>query len=88
MIISFCLVKPPAGSPPPTGAIGDALQATATSTYNTLPFVHLGAITITGTATGRIEVPHTGGASDVYANNQTYTSGGTTFTASRRTTCP
>ena len=87
VIISFCLVRPPGGSPTPTGAIGDALQATATSTYNFFPFVHAGAITIMGTATGRIEVPHTGGASDVYANNQTYTSGGTTFTASQLTTC-
>jgi hypothetical protein len=47
--ISFCL---PNGS---TGQDGEPLEAKATSSYNWLPFLNLGNVTIESTAIGRIE---------------------------------
>jgi hypothetical protein len=47
--ITFCL---PNGS---TGQEGQPLEAKATSTYNWLPFLHLGSVVIESSAIGRIE---------------------------------
>jgi hypothetical protein len=47
--ITFCL---PNGS---TGQAGEPLEAKATSSYNWLPFLNLGNVTIESTAIGRIE---------------------------------
>ena len=66
--ISFCL--PQAGT---TGAIGDPLEAKATSTYRWLPFLSLGNVTITATAIGRIEQAYNTvtPSSNAYANGTT-----------------
>ena len=66
--ISFCL--PQAGT---TGAVGDAIEAKATSTYRWLPFLNLGTVTITATAIGRIETAYNSvtPSSNAYANGTT-----------------
>jgi TadE-like protein len=52
--ISFCLpeVSPGVQS---TGAAGEPIEAAATSSYNWLPFLNLGNVTIKSTAIGRVE---------------------------------
>jgi hypothetical protein len=65
--ISFCL---PPGS---TGADNEPLEARATSSYNWLPFLNLGNVTIQSTAIGRIE-PGAGRRSP--DSNNAYNQGG------------
>ena len=81
--ISFCLPQV-AGQPTTTGQVGDALQATATSTYRWLPILNIGTVTITATAIGRIEqkynTPPTA-SNDAYAN-------GTTASSPQLSACP
>lgn len=59
--ITFCL---PSGS---SGNQGDPLEAKATSTYNWLPFLNLGTVTIESTAIGRLEKGYNSGGTNAYS---------------------